>query len=199
MDATLGRTAPKPWIPALAYGLLTLLFLWGTGGGSWEVALPRALPVGLAALAMSFAALRAADLTDALKPREGGLRIALGAGVALFVPALVAIWLVRYGNVSWQPDLPRPGLVAAAAGGLLWASSMEILGRGLLQPSWGLGSVAFLDALTLGFGTQNFAVFVSTWLVSLSTGVIAKRFGLAAAVLVRVTWTFLTLLALALI
>lgn len=152
-------------------------------------------PAGFAALALAYAFLHFAGRATDLRVRPG-LNLAAAAGLVAFLPVLVLVYLVRHGGLFWQPDLPRPGLLPILAAACLLAPSQEILGRGLLQPAWGLGSVAFLDALTFGFGTQNFAVFLGTWGMSYVGGILRHRFGLAAAITARSVWTLLVFLSL---
>jgi|GEM_PF-1174142 len=199
LSSAVNPRSANPWIPAFAYGLSTLVFLWGTGGGSWDVALPRLGGMGALALALAYGFFALLRQPERLRGRPGSFALGLGVGLAAFLPVLVLSYLIRHTGFAWQPDLPRPNVTQALVAALFAAPAIEIIGRGLLQPAWGLGSVAFLDALTFGFGTQNFAVFLATWALSYTTGHLERRFGLFAAIVARVTWTLLVLLTLGLI
>jgi hypothetical protein len=56
--------------------------------------------------------------------------------------------------------------------------------------------VAFLDALTVGFGLQRLVPFIVVWIMALFWGFVAKRNGLGAAIVSSMLWALVVVILL---
>lgn len=67
----------------------------------------------------------------------------------------------------------------------------EVISRHVLTPIWGAASVAFLDAVLFGIGTQNVALFIVTFFTCWGAAIAYKKYGFPAGVLARIVATAL--------
>ncbi len=126
------------------------------------------------------------------------VKIALLSAFATVLPLVIALILVKHSHPhqSWLHVLTPTSLGAAFFFAFVVSPALEIIMRGILQPVWGLAGVAFLDALTIGFGIQVFAAFGAFWLMGLFWGKLKERYDLEVAILCRAFWSFFAALAL---
>jgi hypothetical protein len=177
------------------YAVATLVTLWALGGGDMAAFWARSPLLAVAAIALGLGALAFEKRLGLLsRPSRQELMVGLGSGLALAAPTVVLIVAAsRSVNMpeflrSTVSDFHGPGLLGVLVCGLLWPLGCELISRGVLQPVWGIGNVAFLDALTVGFGTQRVIPFALTWGFGYFWGALARRAGCLAAMLTHLSW-----------
>lgn len=183
-------------LPTL-YGAQVLAALWALGGGESGVFWSRQY-----LLAVFLAAISAIGLKVLAQPwpypfRASDARDAWRTALLTALPVLIALFAVKhYGHGAWLAAVTPPHIGAALFFSFVLSPLAEIPLRGLLVPAWGIAGVAFLDALTVGFGIQIFAVFVAYWAMGFVWGKLAQRAGLRTALLTRILWSLFVSLAL---
>lgn len=182
------------------YGLGTLLCLWAFAGGNIETLGARSsfLAVGLALLAIIFYANPKNKQKTKLKVRPQDLKIAVPAAILATVASIAVVLVAKQfpafqSYIAQWKLLPVPGILLLA---LIAQPAAEYLTRTFLQPAWGLGSVAFLDAITVGFGLAHVLPFLLMLGASYFFGFLFSKYSLGASVVARTLWTLLFLLAL---
>ena len=165
--------------PALFYGLGTLLLLiLGSGGDPAQSSARLPLFGGLLLLWAAWGSRRA---WRRLSWNPGHLAVGTGVGLASGALTLVVCLFIHKQPLNGSTmDLMWLALLVGPAS--------ELLHRGLLQPTWGLSGVAFLEALSWGLGWQHLTLFLSTWLIALLNGFVARRFGLDASLPARIAF-----------
>ena len=186
----------------LLYAVNTLVALWAFSGGESSSFWPK-----LWVLAVSLA-VSAGFASKLVKPVFSRATWFVGAGSALAtaLPFVVLIVLAHKSPAS-VPDWIAGG-VAAFKGPSLWAfllataliaPSWEWISRGVIGPDWGMGGIAFLDALTVGFGSQRFLPFAIVWAMGVFWGWLAQKTSLAIAIVSHTVWAAIVMLTLLLI
>jgi hypothetical protein len=184
----------------IVFALLTLAFLWSSGGGDPELFWPRqaGLLIFSALGVLLWAKMEAQDIWAAIlsKPTALECNTALkwGVGSALLVGGLLTLavfFLPRSPWIAWdslQAHAQAPRLVYLP---LLLATSyvVEFFLRGYLSESWGKGSVAFLEAVTIGVGLQSSLPFALLLPMIFVWHRLAQTHGIRTAALARVVWT----------
>lgn len=190
----------------LAYAIATLIVLW-TGAGADAAAMWSRAPIGSILLAvLALVVLKLEKKPELLKRDRRAAMIGMSTGALCGLAALLVIYFGRHmgdalpwwwtnGVNALAPlaDARTNAALSALVAALVGAPAVAILSRGLLQPSWGLGGVAFLDAIAFGFATQNFVVFLFVWGVAFLTGRLALRFGTVAAAVATAVFSLIAL------
>lgn len=192
------------WLLApILYGVSTLFALWSLSGGDPALLWSRQLSLGVVLFAMGLSALVVTGRARSLRPHSASLMLGAASALGMAVPVVALIWMGRHLNPESVPflhaslDVLRPPHFGhVLVGALLVGAGHEMISRGFLSPAWGLGGVAFLDAVAVGFGLQLFVPFLVIGICGYLWGILAQRFGLATAVLSRTLWSLIVLSAL---
>ncbi len=179
------------WKTKWAYGLLSLSFLWIFGGGDFSVFGVRSLIAGTVLCLLLINDLKSLK-SEILNFRslKIALFLALGLGLILgvafhFSNKLEFGVILAGGPLAWFKQLGEslksaPAIVSVL-GALPLVAAWALVSRKLLQSDWGLSGVAFLDALTIGMGSQSAALFMFTYLIGLFCGWQFNNFGFGLA------------------
>lgn len=190
--------------PRVCYALCSLVALWAFGGGDAQLFWNRQWLLAPLVLAAGFVGIFLTGQIEKLFASTEHVKKGLMIGLISALPFVALIFMAHKsaGLPDWIitsiNNSKVPSFLGVFLGAFLLAPGWELVSRGLLQPVWGLGSVAFLDAITIGFGSQTLLPFAVLWAMGLFWGWIRVRFSLHSAVLAHVTWSFLVLSMLAL-
>jgi hypothetical protein len=184
----------------LLFALLTLAFLWSSGGGDPVLFWSR--QPGLTLLVGSGVLLWARYLAPTTwtqlkaKPSQDEVFFALkwGSAWALLMGGLLTIGVLLVPASPWVSwDFLEASTISRGLLGfsflLVTSYFLEFFLRGYLSESWGRGSVAFLEAVTIGVGLQSGLPFVMLLPMIFVWHRIAIRRGTRSAALTRVVWT----------
>ena len=184
----------------LVFALLTLAFLWSSGGGDpvlfWARQPVLALLVGSSVLlwARFMAPSTWTQLTA--KPSQDEVFFALkwGSAWALLMGGLMTIGVLLVPASPWVSwDFLEASTISRGLLGfsflLVTSYFLEFFLRGYLSESWGRGSVAFLESVTVGVGLQSGLPFVMLLPMIFVWHRLAAQRGTRSAALTRVVWT----------
>jgi len=179
------------------YGLAAIVSLWAMGGGNIDLYWKRQLVLAVVMIALAALNILTAKKKHLLKADPKSIRLGLISGLVSALPIVaMIIYLKTKGGAPWILELIPPNFGAIIIFALLLSPAAEIISRGFFLPAWGLGSVAFLDALTVGFGLQKLYPFLAIWAMGFIWGTLSTRFTLMTAVISRAIWSMLVLSAL---
>jgi hypothetical protein len=184
----------------LLFAVLTLAFLWSSGGGDPSLFWGRqaALAVIVAAGVLAWARYTAPSTWTQLtaKPSQDEVVFALkwGTAWALLMGGLLTVGVFFVPASPWVSwDFLASSSITLSLGGFLFllvtSYFLEFFMRGYLSESWGRGSVAFLEAVTVGVGLQSGLPFVMLLPMIFVWHRMAVRRGTRSAALTRVVWT----------
>lgn len=178
-------------LPAL-YGSVTLATLWALAGGVDQLLWSRQYLCAILCWVFVIAALKALKKPlgfsfNEIRLKEAVLSAAIPAALMIVLYAVSKSHIAIENLTAMKPS----SLVAALFFSLVLSPALEITSRSLLQPAWGLSGVAFLDALTFGFGLQVAAPFFAFWIMAYLWGRLLQRSNLSTVVASRVLWSLL--------
>ncbi len=191
---------------ALGYGITTLLLLWGLAGGDASLMWARLPLVSVITfvVALFFTKLIPLQMIpkvslDLKDKKNWTLGLGIGFGVA--IPAAVLAVLLKKNIIFSSLNesalfLQAPSIVSIILISFVLSSGLEIIYRGILAPQWGASSVAFLQAITIGFGTQKFLPFAGIFLMDWFSGFLTQKFNLSLNLVSRALWMSIVFLAL---
>ncbi len=177
------------------YGLSTLIILWALAGGQIDLLNSRSPALGLGLVLMTLAARAYTKTIKESLLKVSDFKIAIPAGLVLTGLSFGFIALVKNtsflgGDLSDWKNLSVSSIIFIS---FLAQPAAEIISRKFLQPAWGLSSVAFLDAVTVGFGAAHAIPFFIFWGTSYLLGRLAMKYTLGSALVARVLWSLLLL------
>lgn len=183
-------------LPAL-YGSVTLASLWALAGGGDQLFWSRQYLCALLCWVFVIIALKA--LKHPLKISFAQIQLK-EAILTAAVPAalMIAIFAIAKSHMAIENLIAvKPAsIIAALFFSLVLSPAWEIASRALLLPSWGLSGVAFLDALTIGFGLQVAGPFFAFWIMAYLWGKLLQRSNLSTVLASRVLWSLLVTVSL---
>lgn len=168
------------------YGAVTLVFLWACAGGDFALLWQRYLVATLIIVALIATTVFVEKRQKLFAWHSGSLMMGVGPAVIASVLTCIVLAFTK-DSIATIEGISPPSLFAVLVLTLLFAAQ-EVLYRGILQPAWGLWSVAFLEATTLGFGTLSITLFCLFLLSGAASGYIFKRFGFMSSLLFRTLW-----------
>ncbi len=179
------------------YGIAALASLWALGGGNINLFWNRLLILSLILVGLAATTVIQQKKQSLLQFNRKDLKLGFGTGLLTALPFIAVIfWLKRGPDAHLVNVLMPPGIFSILVISFLAAPASEIISRGFLVPAWGLGSVAFLDALTIGFGIQMLIPFLVSWGMGYVFGTLSLRFSVMTAIISRCIWSLLVLAAL---
>ena len=203
MEAALNISKQEPareYGAKVVFALLTLAFLWSSGGGDpvlfWARQPVLALLVGSSILlwARFMAPSTWTQLTT--KPSQDEVFFALkwGSAWALLMGGLMTIGVLLVPASPWVSwDFLEASTISRGLLGfsflLVTSYFLEFFLRGYLSDSWGRGSVAFLESVTVGVGLQSGLPFVMLLPMIFVWHRLSSQRGSRSAALTRVVWT----------
>ncbi|MEO5668678.1 MAG: hypothetical protein ABIR96_11515 [Bdellovibrionota bacterium] len=199
------ETTLREYGAKLVFALVTLAFLWSSGGSDGQIFWSRqpALFVVTLVTVLAWARLMSPTIWAAIigKPTSDELIFALkwGTGCALLAGGILTVAVLLIPNSPWVSwDFLKTYSVTQGLVGLpfVLASSyvIEFFMRGYLSDSWGKGSVAFLESVTIAVGLQHFLPFAFLLPLIFVCLRLTKTKNLRAAALTRVVCTLLVIL-----
>jgi len=188
----------------LVFALLTLGLLWSSGGGDGELFWSRQALLFLvtAVSVLIWARFSAPQVWSEItsKPSRDEILFSLkwGTGCALLAGGLLTAASLFIPTSPWSSwDFLANYSLTHGPSGILFVLGTSYIAefflRGYLSESWGKGSVAFLESVTLAVGLQHFVPFALLLPMIFVFHQIARTRGLRSAALTRCVWTLLTL------
>ena len=178
----------------VVYGVFTLAMVWAWAGADTSHFWARQILVCLISAGAIFLYVKSHGVDDFGKYFnkqsyvEGLKKSGLVSLIASAIFVVIA-WLLHSVNPWNLTHLNAPPIWAALIFIFLFSPILETCSRYILQPHWGLGGVAFLDAVTFGFAAQNIYVFLFIYLSALYCGVLFSKHGLQTSIVARVIMT----------
>lgn len=197
---TSNKTSMREYGAKILFAVLTLCFLWSSAGGDAEGFWQRqVILLVLSAVSIGVWAKTTAPDVFALitsKPSRAEINDAVkwGLGSALLSGGLltIAVFFLKTSNwYSWdflREHAQSQSLIFVPAL-LVTSYVLEFFMRGHLSDSWGRGSIAFLESVTIAVGLQSSLPFVLLLPMIFVWDRIAHTLGLRVAAISRVIWT----------
>jgi len=197
---TSNKTSMREYGAKLLFAVLTLCFLWSSAGGDpegfWQrqVFLLVLSAVSIGIWAKSTAPEIFALMTSRPSKLEINNAVKWGLGSALLCGGLLTAAVFFLKTSSWYSwDFLREHAASSSLvfipALLVTSYALEFFMRGHLSDSWGRGSVAFLESVTIAVGLQSSLPFVLLLPMIFVWHRIANTLGLRTAALSRVIWT----------
>jgi hypothetical protein len=161
------------WKSKWLFAILCIGFLWVFGAGDFGLLFLRSLIVFAIFLPLTWQEfkLHKQELCSK-KFFLQGLSVGVGTGILFFA--------LRYASTFFEPSIYLGGglwgwiqslttalqnhsSVLIFLGGVLMSIPWAIVSRKYLQRDWGLGGVAFLDAVAVGMASQNAGMFFAVF------------------------------------
>lgn len=158
---------PTLWFPQLAYGCITVFTLWTFAGGVYTNTILRTVLSLAVVLGVAAGYVVLFKISKPKVSKELWMGLAIGAGFGLFAGA----------GMFWSPwTVPSPpNSIAVVVWCVLGIPAWNLVSRKLLAPSWGLKSVGFLDALTLGVAFQSAILFCVSFPAALLGSLLGRK------------------------
>jgi hypothetical protein len=170
------------WTRALIYGFSSVLGLWAWSGGNLDYMWPRQGILAGLLLLMTLIGLRLSNqMSSSQKIDLKDIKKTVTIAVVVAVICILGLLLVQNGifKPHWNSAIQSAKAskpLMAILGAIAVAYGLESISRGLLAKAWGVGGVAFLDALTAGVGAQHIGVFLGVYLIAFTMGVLLHGF-----------------------
>lgn len=173
------------------YGLATVASVWAMGAGNAELLWSRVPALGLILMVLAISSLVVTQQLEALKKEKMNLLMGGVSAIATAIPFIFIAYLLKKTSLLGY-EFPTPsGIVGVLSFSLLVAPASEIIYRKFIFPKWGLSTAAFVEALTLGFGSHYFFFFLAFFIMGHVWALLFSKYGLKTVIFSRALWTFI--------